>query len=65
MCPPIRRAPWPEFVASDRPDLDALFGKVLAIPGVDGIAKPAIDTLRAKLDGLGKALPFRVREETK
>ena len=53
------------LVASDRPDLDALFGKVLAIPGVDSIVKPAIDTLRAKLDGLGKALPFRVREETK
>ena len=53
------------LVASDRPALDALFDKVLAIPGVDSIAKPAIDTLRAKLDGLGKALPFRVREETK
>jgi len=53
------------LVASDRPALDGLFDKVLAIPGVDSIAKPAIDTLRAKLDGLGKALPFRVREEAK
>jgi hypothetical protein len=53
------------LVASDRPALDALFDKVLVIPGVDSIAKPAIDTLRAKLDALGKALPFRVRQETK
>ena len=53
------------LVASDRPALDRLFDKVLAIPGVDSIAKPAIDTLRAKLDALGKALPFRVRQETK
>ena len=29
--------------------------KVLAIPGVDAIAKPAIDALRAKLDALSKA----------
>src|SRR5271167_3424907 len=51
------------LVASDRPALDGLFDKVLAIPGVDSIAKPAIDTLRVKLDALGKALPFRVRQE--
>ena len=53
------------LVASDRPALDGLFDKVLAIPGVDSIAKPAIDTLRTKLDALSKALPFRVRQETK
>jgi hypothetical protein len=53
------------LVASARPALDGLFDKVLAIPGVDSIAKPAIDTLRAKLDALSKALPFRVRQETK
>ena len=53
------------LVASARPALDGLFDKVLAIPGVDSIAKPAIDTLRAKLYALGKALPFRVREEAK
>jgi hypothetical protein len=29
--------------------------KVLAISGVDAIAKPAIDALRAKLDALSKA----------
>ena len=51
------------LLASARPALDGLFDKVLAIPGVDSIAKPAIDALRAKLDALSKALPFRVRQE--
>jgi len=51
------------LLATARPALDALFDKVLAIPGVDGIAKPAIDALRAKLDSLTKAWPFRVRKE--
>jgi hypothetical protein len=43
-------------LASARPALDGLFDKVLAIPGVDSIAKPEIDALRAKLDALSKAL---------
>ena len=53
------------LLASTRPALDGLFDKILAIPGVDSIAKPPIDALRAKLDALSKALPFRVRQETK
>ncbi|MGC2395203.1 MAG: hypothetical protein WA579_04310 [Rhodomicrobium sp.] len=53
------------LLASARPALNGLFDKVLAIPGVDSIAKPAIDALRAKLDALSKALPFRVRQETR
>ena len=53
------------LLASARPALDGLFDKVLAIPSVDSIAKPAIDALRAKLDALSKALPFRVRQETR
>jgi hypothetical protein len=36
------------------PALNQLFDKVLAIPGVADIAKPAIDGLRAKLDSLSK-----------
>jgi len=44
------------FLASARPTLDGLFDKVLAIPGVDSIAKPTIDPLHAKLDALSKAL---------
>jgi hypothetical protein len=63
--PPDSEGALAGLVASDRPALDGLFDKVLSIPGVDSIAKPAIDTLRAKLDALGKALPFRVRQETK
>ena len=43
-------------LASARPTLDGLFDKLLAIPGVDGIARPTIDALRAKLDALSKAL---------
>jgi hypothetical protein len=38
-----------------RPLLDPLFDKVLAIPGVADIAKPAIDGLKAKFDALAKA----------
>ena len=51
------------LLAAARPTLEGLFDKVLAIPGVDGIAKPDIDALRAKLDSLTKAWPFRVRKE--
>ena len=43
-------------LASARPTLDGLFDKLLAIPGVDSIARPTIDALRAKLDALSKAL---------
>jgi hypothetical protein len=35
-------------------NLNSLFDKILAIPGVATIAKPAIDSLRAKLDPLTK-----------
>ena len=44
------------FLASARPALDALFDKLLAIPGVDSIAKPTVDALRAKLNALSEAL---------
>jgi hypothetical protein len=43
------------LVTAARPSIDQLFDKVLAIPGVDAVAKPAIDALRAKLDALSKA----------
>ena len=38
--------------ASLRPNLTQLFDKVLAIPGVGAIVKPAIDAINAKLDAL-------------
>jgi hypothetical protein len=43
------------FVTAARPSIEQLFDKVLAIPGVDAVAKPAIEALRAKLDALSKA----------
>ena len=43
------------LVSSLRPSIEDLFNKVLEIPGVASIAKPAIDGLRAKLDTLSKA----------
>ena len=42
------------LVTAARPSIEQLFEKVLAIPGVDAVAKPAIDALRAKLDTLSK-----------
>jgi hypothetical protein len=42
------------FIASVRPTLDDLFNKVLAIPGVAEVAKPTIDTIKARLDVLAK-----------
>jgi hypothetical protein len=42
------------LVTAARPSIEQLFDKVLAIPGVDAVAKPAIDALRAKLDKLSK-----------
>ena len=44
----------PAAVAAARPALDGLFDKVLAIPGVDAIVKPAIDALSAKIKALSK-----------
>ena len=43
------------LVTQLRPSIEDLFNKVLEIPGVAPIAKPAIDGLRAKLDALSKA----------
>jgi enamine deaminase RidA (YjgF/YER057c/UK114 family) len=41
-------------VAGAQPATTQLFDKVLAIPGVKEVAKPQIDSLRAKLDTLSK-----------
>ena len=43
------------LVASLRPSIEELFNKVLAIPGVAPIAKPVIDSLRAKIDTLAES----------
>ena len=41
-----------DTIASIRPNITALMDKVLAIPGVAAIAKPAIDAVNVKLDAL-------------
>jgi uncharacterized protein DUF937 len=43
------------LITAARPSIEQLFDKVLAIPGIDAVAKPAIEALRAKLDALSKA----------
>jgi hypothetical protein len=43
------------LVAAARPSIEDLFKKVLAIPGVEALAKPTVDQLRATLDDLAKA----------
>jgi hypothetical protein len=42
------------LVSQLRPSIEDLFNKVLEIPGIAPIAKPVIDSLRAKLDTLSK-----------
>jgi hypothetical protein len=53
--PAAGKAALASLIAAARPSLEQLFNKVLAIPGVAEIAKPAIDAIRAQLDALGKA----------
>ena len=43
------------LITAALPVINPLIDKVLAIPGVSDIAKPAIDSLRAQLDALAKA----------
>jgi len=43
------------LITAARPSIDDLFKKVLAIPGVEALAKPTVDQLRATLDNLAKA----------
>ena len=43
------------LVAAARPAIEELFDKVLAIPGVAAVAKPAIEALRTQLDTLSRA----------
>ena len=44
-----------KLITAARPSIDQMCEKVLATPGVGGIAKPAIDELRGKLDTLSRA----------
>lgn len=53
--PPEGRASLATLIASATPTINQMCDKVLATPGVAGIAKPAIDELRSKLDALSRA----------
>ena len=44
-----------KLIAAARPSIDQMCDKVLATPGVGGVAKPAIDELRGRLDTLSRA----------
>jgi hypothetical protein len=44
-----------KLIAAATPTINQMCDKVLATPGVEGIAKPAIDELRGKLDALSRA----------
>ncbi|WP_112664272.1 DUF937 domain-containing protein [Microvirga flavescens] len=48
------KAAFVTVIVNNRPQLDELFNRVLATPGVAEVAKPTIDSLRLKLDGLAK-----------
>jgi hypothetical protein len=51
---PETRKTLAEVVAIVRPSLDQLMDKVLEIPGVAALVKPAVDAIRSKLDVLAK-----------
>jgi len=52
---PEGRSTLAKLIAAAKPTIDQMCDKVLATPGVGGIAKPAIDELRGKLDTLSRA----------
>jgi hypothetical protein len=52
---PEKRKILADLFVSIRPSLEQLLDKVLAIPGVSAIIKPAVDAIRSKLDSLVKS----------
>jgi len=52
---PENRSVLAKMITAAMPTINQLCDKVLSVPGVDDIAKPAIDELRGKLDALAKA----------
>ncbi|WP_424628390.1 DUF937 domain-containing protein [Bradyrhizobium sp. SYSU BS000235] len=52
---PEGKAALATLIAAATPTINQMCDKVLATPGVAGIAKPAIDELRSKLDALSRA----------
>jgi hypothetical protein len=52
---PEARSTLAKLIVAATPAINQMCDKVLAAPGAGTLAKPAIDTLRAKLDALAKA----------
>jgi hypothetical protein len=52
---PEGRSALAKLTAAAMPTINQMCDKVLATPGVEGIAKPAIDQLRGRLDTLSRA----------
>jgi hypothetical protein len=52
---PEARKTLTEVFAAIKPNLDQLLDRVLAIPGVGAVIKPAVDAIRSKLDALARA----------
>ncbi len=53
--PPQARSIFAAQVAAAMPAFNQLCDRVLAIPGVAGVAKPVIDSMRTKLDEMSRA----------
>jgi hypothetical protein len=53
--PAAGKTAFAALVAAERPAIEELLNKVLALPGVAAIAKPAIDLFRSRLDAMAKA----------
>ena len=53
--PPQGRALVASQIAQIMPSFNQLCERVLAIPGVAGVAKPLIDSMRTKLDTMSRA----------
>ena len=52
---PERKSALAKLIAAATPTINQMCDKVLATPGVGGIAKPTIDELRGRLDTLSRA----------
>lgn len=54
--PPETRKLIAETIASIRPNIDQLIDRVLALPGVSTVLKPAVGAIRSKLDALAATI---------
>jgi hypothetical protein len=52
---PEARSEFAKLIVAVTPAIDQMCDKILALPGVGPVAKPAIDDLRTKMDALARA----------